>query len=235
MLTQTIPSYLYVEYNDDENLQAFIAAFNQLTQQYVNFFNEIGLPVYTGAPISGPLLDWTAKGIYGMSRPSLPGAGSTLIYGPFNTAKFNSLAFNQRKTVAPTNFYVATDDIFKRIITWNFFKGDGQVFNIRWLKRRVLRFLLGANGVDPGVSETYQVSVSFGANHQVNINIKSHSSTLIGGSLFNRNAFNKMAFNGFKVQVTQFPPLPDANIFAAAVKAGALNLPFQFTYLVNVE
>lgn len=235
MLTQTIPSYLYVQYDDDPDLAAFISAFNQTAQQYVDFFNQVGLPIYTGSPISGPLLDWVAQGIYGLTRPSLPGGGSNRIFGPLNTYAFNTMAFNQRKVVAPTNFYATTDDIFKRIITWNFFKGDGQVFNVRWLKRRVLRFLTGSNGVDPGISQTYQVSVTFGANHQVNINIRSHTSTLVGGALFNRNAFNKMAFNGFKVQVNHLTPLPDANILASAIQAGVVNLPFQFTYVVNIE
>jgi hypothetical protein len=235
MLTQTIPSYLYVQYDDDPDLQAFITAFNQTAQQYVNFFNQIGLPIYTGSPIAGTLLDWVAQGIYGMVRPSLPGSGTNRVFGPLNTYAFNTMAFNQRKVVAPSNFYATTDDIFKRIITWNFFKGDGQVFNIRWLKRRILRFLLGANGVDPGINQTYQVSVTFGANNQVNINIRSHTSTLVNGALFNRNAFNKMTFNGFKVQTNHLTPLPNANILASAIQAGVVNLPFQFTYIVNIE
>jgi hypothetical protein len=234
MLTQTIPSYLYTEYNDDEDLAAFVASFNQLSQQYVDLFNQIGLPVYTGSPISGALLDWVAEGIYGMTRPSLPGAGTNRVSGPFNTYTLNHIAFNKRTVVAPSNYYATTDDIFKRIITWNFYKGDGQVFNIRWLKRRVMRFLLGTNGTDPGVTQTYQVSVTFGANYTVNINIKSHAATLLSGALFNKNRFARMAFNGFKVQVNQLTPLPNASVLAAAIQAGVLNLPFQFTYVVNV-
>lgn len=235
MLTTTIPSYLYLEYNDDDNLQALVMSFNDLAQQYVDFFNQIGLPIYTGTPIAGALLDWVAQGIYGMSRPSLPGSGTSRVFGPFNTSTFNNLAFNQRKVVAPTNFYATTDDIFKRIMTWNFYKGDGQVFDIRWLKRRVMRFLTGSNGIDPGVSQTYQISVTFGSGNQVNINIKSHSSTLVSGALFNRNAFNKMTFNGFKVQISHLMPLPDANILASAIQAGVVNLPFQYVYTTNVE
>jgi hypothetical protein len=29
-LTKTIKSYLYVQYNDDDNLQGFVAAYNQM-------------------------------------------------------------------------------------------------------------------------------------------------------------------------------------------------------------
>ena len=41
-----------------------------------------------------------------------------------------------------------TDDVFKRILTWHFYKGDGKNFSVRWLKRRIWRFLQGANGTD---------------------------------------------------------------------------------------
>jgi len=34
------------------------------------------------------------------------------------------------------------------------------VFNVQWLKRRVLRFLNGANGISPTIDNTYAVSVS---------------------------------------------------------------------------
>lgn len=234
MLTQIIPSYAYEDFSDDEDIQAFVSSFNSLAQQYVDFFNQIGLPIYTGPMITGPLLDWVAEGIYGMTRPSLPGAGSPVVTGPFNTFPFNSQPFNSRKSVAPTNFYATTDDIFKRIITWNFFKGDGQVFNIRWLKRRVMRFLTGPNGVDPGVNQTYQISVTFGLNHQVNINIKSHFATLKAGALFNRNTFNSTPFNAYTVETNPVMPLPDASILASAIQAGVLNLPFQYSFTVNV-
>lgn len=235
MLYQTIPSYLYVEYNDDEDLQAFVSAFNQLTQQYVNWFNQIGLPIYTGTLIVGELLDWVASGLYGVSRPSLAGAGQTRVLGPFNTQRFNQLEFNRRQVISSSTFYQTNDDIYKRILTWNFYKGDGHVFNVRWLKRRIMRFLYGINGTDPGVSQTNQISITFGLDHVVNINIQSHLATLISGAMFNRIGFNKVNFNGFKVTVTNLNPVIDASILATAINSGVLQLPFQYTYIVNVS
>ena len=69
-LQQIIPAYLYQEYQDDPDLQAFWAAYNTLAQQYVNWFLQIGLPIYTGPLIVGPLLDWIAQGLYGIARPT---------------------------------------------------------------------------------------------------------------------------------------------------------------------
>jgi hypothetical protein len=235
MLTQTIPSYLYVEYNDDEDLQAFVTAFNQLAQQYVNWFNQIGLPIYTGPLIVGALLDWVGLGLYGIARPSLAGAGQTRILGPLNTLQFNQLEFNRYQTLSSSSYYQTNDDIYKRIITWNFYKGDGYVFNIRWLKRRIMRFLYGDDGTDPGVSQTNQISITFGLNHVVNINIQSHIATFNGGAIFNMMGFNNSAFNGFKVVVTQLNPVLDAAILATAIHSGVLQLPFQYTYIVNVD
>jgi len=37
-LTKVIPSYLYQEYSDDDDLQAFVMAYNGLAQQYVTWF-----------------------------------------------------------------------------------------------------------------------------------------------------------------------------------------------------
>ncbi|MEX3914899.1 hypothetical protein AB4Y43_01445 [Paraburkholderia sp. BR10872] len=234
MLNTLIPSYAYEEYNDDQDIQAFITAFNTLAQEYVNWFNQIGLPIYTGTLIVGALLDWVAQGLYGIVRPSLPGAGQTRIFGPLNTVAFNTLPLNGRQVKSSSTYYQTNDDIFKRVITWNFYKGDGQVFNIRWLKRRVLRFLLGTNGTDPGISQTNQISVTFGLNNQVNINIRQNNDSLQSGAMFNRFGFNRSTFNAYKVSTVGLTPLPSAQILASAIQSGALQLPFQFTYVVNV-
>jgi hypothetical protein len=235
MLTSTIPSYLYLEYNDDEDLAAFVTAFNQLAQQYVNWMNQIGLPIYTGPLIVGALLDWVALGLYGIARPSLAGAGQTRILGPLNSLKLNQLEFNRYQTLSSSSYYQTNDDIYKRIITWNYYKGDGYVFNIRWLKRRIMRFLFGMNGTDPRVSQTNQISITFGLNDVVNINIQSHIATFKSGAIFNRIGFNGCAFNGFKVSVAQLNPVLNASILATAIHSGVLELPFQYTYVVNVS
>jgi hypothetical protein len=167
-LTETIRMYLYEQYADDDDLQSFVAAHNGLVQQYVALFNQIQLPIYTNPLIEGALLDWVAAGLYGMTRPVLF-SGRNNDLGPYNTAELNLLAFNQTRKVGASNVTVTTDDIFKRIMTWRLYRGDGKTFNVKWLKRRIMRFLNGPNGTDPIIDNTYAVSVSFAAHRTLNI------------------------------------------------------------------
>jgi hypothetical protein len=167
---QIIPSYLYVQYNDDADLQAFVAAYNNLAQGYLDWSNQTSLAVYTDPAIAGPLLDWVGAGLYGLARPSLP-SGQITSRGPFNTYVLNRIAFNTRQQLGGGTFYATTDDVYKRILTWLFYKGDGKLFNVRWLKRRIVRFLYGANGTDADVSATNVVGVTFPSVSQVNITI----------------------------------------------------------------
>ena len=44
-LTKTIKSYLYFEYRNDDNCQAFVDAYNEMTQGYIDWFTSIDLPV----------------------------------------------------------------------------------------------------------------------------------------------------------------------------------------------
>ena len=200
-LTKTIPSYLYVEYNDDDDLQAFVAAQNEEQQDYADWFVNANLPLYTQQ--TGPLLDWVAEGLYGSTRPVLP-TGLTNQIGPLNTFVTDTLVYNGLTRATYTNFFVTTDDTFQRILTWNFYKGDGFQFTIPWLKRRVMRFLYGPNGVPFNVDETYSVGVSFPTASHCHINI-SH---------------------------TTYPSPAAGPLLQSAVQSGAVNLPFQYTFTV---
>ena len=234
-VTKVIPAFLYQEYNDDDDLQAFFRAFNELSQEDVDWFVEVGLPLYPG--LSGGLLDRVAAGLYGMLRPALP-TGRNRNVGPLNTWGPNALVvpLNVEKKVGNQNFVATTDDVFKRILTWHFFKGDGKVFTVPWLKRRVMRFLFGAGGVDPGIDNTYPVSVTFGAGNEVDINLLNGKRTVVGGALPNRFGPNSFApLNSMRTTFASHPPLPLAATFKAAVDSGALELPFQFTYVVNIK
>lgn len=244
-----IPSYLYQEYADDDDLQAFVAAWNALAQEYLDWFNQVELPVYTNYLIAGALLDWVAEGLYGITRPALP-YGQTFPTGVPNTFVPNALAPNESTqpytiygaigsfaigispiegyTSSGANDFSTTDDAFKRVITWQFFKGDGKTFNVRWLKRRVKRFLDGANGVDPGVSETYDVRVIFGAGSLVNI-------VLLGGTVtVPANAVPNLALPGTVVPNGSLPIYSSSRgaILRAAIESGVLELPYQYRYAV---
>jgi hypothetical protein len=165
-LQKTIPSYLYTQYADDDDLQAFVASYNQITQTYINTFNQLNLPVYTG--LSGALLDWVGRGVYGYPRPTIPAVAATTI-GPINTYGPDFFVpLNTQESTAASN-YNTTDDIYKRLLTWHFYKGDGKVFNISWLKRRIVRFLYGTDGISPVITQTYDIGVTFSAGNNVDI------------------------------------------------------------------
>jgi hypothetical protein len=162
------PSYLYTQYADDDNLQAFVASYNSYTQSYLDTFNGLNLPIYT--QLSGALLDWVGAGVYGYPRPTLPGTKTTAV-GPLDTYYLEqSVPLNTSK-VTPGNVYVTTDDIYQRLLTWHFYKGDGKYCTVQWLKRRIARFLIGTNGTAPNIDNTYFVNLSFVGNRQITINI----------------------------------------------------------------
>jgi hypothetical protein len=227
-----IPSYLYEQYNDDDDLQSFVASFNEMAQAYVDWFVNVGLPFYPG--LADGLLDWIAAGLYGLTRPVLP-SGHGQVHGPFNTIPYNTHAFNALHLHGAANFYVTSDDVFKRILTWHIYKGDGKQFDIRWLKRRVMRFLTGEDGLGDSIGETYPVSVTFGVDGEVNINLQSIRRYATGGAIFNSGTYNSFAFNQFDTIAVQFPVSPLSPIFKAAMDSGALEVPFQFTFIVNID
>lgn len=169
-----VPSYLYVQYADDDDLQATRRAFNQLAQALLDWFNETPLGVYTSDAITGDLLDWVAAGLYGMTRPSLV-TGHKHAIGPFNTYVTNTRPFNYFLVVGDAPPVDTTDDTFKRILTWAIWKGDGKTFSVRWLKRRIARFLTGTNGTAGQTDQTYNISVTFGAGNDVHIDITTHA------------------------------------------------------------
>jgi hypothetical protein len=152
-----IPSYLYQQYSDDSDLQAFVAAYNLLAQRYLNTFNQLNLPVYTNPLITGQLLDWVGQGIYGFSRPSLAAPTAFSGLGVYDTIPYDTNPYSYDIKSGAGQQYTVTDDYYKRILTWNFYKGDGFQYNTTWLKNRVARFLFGLNGAPLEIDQTYNL------------------------------------------------------------------------------
>jgi hypothetical protein len=202
-LGSIIPAYVYQQYADDDNIRAFFTAYNTLAQAYLDWFNGINLPIYTG--LSGALLDWVAQGLYGMPRPVLALVQNGALVGPFNTYQLNQIPIDGLSSGITSTVFPVTDDIFKRILTWAFYKGDGFTFSVPWLKRRVARFLAGVNGTDYDGSAA-QISIAYPGNGVVNITIS-----------------------------TGVIQLTAAAIFQAAVLSGVLVLPFQYTFNVLIN
>lgn len=226
-LTKIIPSYVYVQYADDLNVQGFVSAYNNLAQQYLDYFNGLNLPIYTLQ--SGAFLDWVGQGLYNQVRPALP-QGVSFSDGPYNTYAYNEEAYNGSRTIGPSSFYVTTDDIYRRIITWNFYKGDGYVFSVRWLKRRIQRFLFGSTKVD----QTYQISITFSLGNSITIRINQFGRQVVGGAIYNCTGMNRVGFNRVKTIYTPPQPVPLAAIFKSALMSGALQFPFQFNVTINI-
>jgi len=233
-LTQTINAYLYQQYNDDDDLAAFVDAYNEFTQQYVDWFVNICLPVYTGAQITGALLDWIAAGLYGMERPVLP-SGIGHFHGPYNTYDYDTHDYNGIHRHGPANVYATNDDVFKRVLTWHLWKGDGKIFNIRWLKRRIMRFLTGDNGTAGETGQTYPVSVTFGAGNIVGINFLSTRRIATGGAIYGAGRYNTFYYNELDTRTITMPVSPLVPIFKAAMEAGVLEVPFQFEFVVSIN
>jgi hypothetical protein len=235
-LTTSLPSYLYQQYTDDDDLQAFVLAYNSYAEEFVDWFNSINLPIYTQSQIFGPLLDWVAEGIYGILRPVLS-SGLFREIGPYNTQYFNQKnPYNGFKIIGSSNVAATSDDVFKRIITWHFYKGDGKYFSALWLKRRIMRFLFGVNGVD-FEGPTYPISVTFGVSQQLNITIINGFRTITQAGVYNPvpgHAYNDHfgPYNSVKSTfVSQTIPIL-STIFKEAVDTGALEFPFQFSPVI---
>lgn len=156
----TIPAYVYVQYQDDDNVAAFFDAYNIYAQAYVDWFNALNLPIYTQGPVSGPLLDWVAEGLYGIARPGLATSIGDPTQGGVNTFTANALPANGYRPGLAETYTATNDDTFRRIITWAFYKSDGKTFTPQWLKRRINRFLTGVNGTDIINDTQYGVSVA---------------------------------------------------------------------------
>ena len=140
-------AYLYREYADDSSMNAWWQSRNDLTQGYLNWWNGAPLGLYTSPLISGALLDWLATAIYGLPRPTLSTSTTKLIAG-LNSIGLNFRAINGNTYLSSGSSQIASDDIYKRYLTWWLYRGDGMVMNTQWLKRRVMRFLTGAAGGD---------------------------------------------------------------------------------------
>lgn len=224
-LAQAIAAYLYDEYSDDSDLQAFFAAYNALAQGYIDWFNSTPLGLYTAPNISGELLDWTATGIYGVARPVISSL-QTRTVGSVGTLPVNVLAVNTLKLLRSGNAQIASDDVYKRTLTWILYRGDGIQASVQWLRRRVARFIYGANGSDISLDDVLNVGIV-----QPNLPPTGATATFA----VNTRAVNTRQARTQKAAHTLEIVLPSSTIalqFTALLQQGYLPLPFQVSYRV---
>lgn len=159
-LRQVINSYVYAQFADDPDIQAFFAGLNEEAQGYLNWFNQTPLGLYTSPGVTGALLDWVGNGLYGIPRPVLS-TQTTVRRAGYNAFPYNAVPYDYLSYSASGTAALASDDIYKRVMTWNLYRGDGQMFTMGWLKNRVNRFLNGANGSDyPVLNNPPSITVS---------------------------------------------------------------------------
>lgn len=226
-LQQVIPAFVYAQYSDDSDVQAFFTAYNTLAQGYLDWFNNTPFGLYTSSFVSDLLLDWLAQGVYGIERPVISTLSTHRTAG-MNSATMNSLPMNELKIIQGGTASLATDDIFKRVLTWILFKGDGVHVSIPWIRKRIARFLNGSNGSD--VSLDYLLDVS------INIPTLSPNGQL-GTVPMNTIAMNTRQTRSAKAANTLQIVLPSSTIaqqFMILLQEGYLPVPFQMTFEVKL-
>ncbi len=159
-LSKIIPAYPYQQYQDDPNIVAFFSAYNTIAQSYLDWFNQTPFGVYTSPHVNGQLLDWIGQGIYGIVRPVFSTLEKHYIVAnidgvPLDTIDIDGSSFFETGTAV-----TASDDYYKRVITWLTYLGDGRMTNANVIRKRVARFLYGVNGTDITASQAQNVSVA---------------------------------------------------------------------------
>lgn len=229
-LTDIAPSYLYVQYKWSKDLQAFVDAYNKITQGYLNWFNKTPLAVYTLDTIKGALLDWIGRGIYGYQRPAFiyPPIPGTL-YGDYGLLIYAEQVYANAiyKNGNSGSAVYVDDDIYKRALTWHVYKGDGVQMTLPWLKRRVARFVFGNNGKDINIDELYNVSVTFSRDYTY---VGAYGTGVPYGT-FGYGGSKKSFSNKFLITITLLDSR-ESRAFKLLFENGFLAKPFQLKFKV---
>ena len=232
-LAAPMAAYPYAQYQDDDNITGFFMAVNSYCQSnYVDFFNNYLPAVYTNVNINGLFLDWIGQGLYGIVRPYVS-SGSVTSLGAYNTSLYNLFQYDYLKYSGTIMTLQVNDDLYKRCITWNFYRGDGSQFTVTWLKKRIVRWLLGVNGIPLQVQSTYGVSVQFSGS-VVTITI-TNNAVLQSSSIPNTFYPDQVTANAstgnnsssaFSISMIQ--------ALQILLTSGMLILPAQYSYVVVV-
>lgn len=116
------------------------------------------------------MLDFVGVNLYGVYRPISGQLSSVSMSSAMNTYPMNTQSMDSNDVIPPSgSVSPVIDDLYKRTLTWILYRGDGKNFSLQWLRRRIARFLYGANGSDLsdiGLISTVHISI---ANSSVNI------------------------------------------------------------------
>jgi hypothetical protein len=226
-LAEVAPSYLYFQYQDDDDLQAFVASYNEIAQGYIDWFNNVPFGLYTSPNISGALLDWFAVGIYGIHRPYLSSIKNRF-YGATDTSPTDTLATNKFLKTQSGNSVIVNDDIYKRVLTWFLYRGDGYQVTVEWLRKRIARFVYGPNGSDITLDDAQMIDISL-------TNFPPTGS--IGVTPINTFAVNSLAQStntATKVLEIKIPTSTASQYCQSLINNGTLVLPVELAFKVTL-
>ena len=226
-LQTVVPAYLYAQYSDDANMQAFVGAFNGLAQGYLDWFNQNPLGVYTNPNMTGQFLDWVGTELYGIPR-QVTGSESVSPVGYYGSSAYTELPYADLEVNYSGSSQAVSDDIYKRFLTWNLYLGDGKQMSIPWLIRRIARFLYGVNGADISASEFQNVVISIPKLSPQG----AYGTDFYSGAYYSGlDADQQPAKHSYLITI---PPSSTANAFAALVAAGIIQLPFQINFSISI-
>lgn len=227
---QAVPrAYLYDQYSDDEDLQSFFSTLTAFGQGYMDWATNTPLAVWTNPNINGQLLDWTAQSLYGIVRPVISTSSSktTGVYGTraYGTGPAYGMLLRRETGTA----IIANDDIYKRVITWVLYQGDADNIDITWLKKRIARFLYGADGSDFDIGLLNNISIN--------------PTMMLANAGYGRNPYGMRPAYGMMLirQTLQIqlnitiPNTPASQILSDFLTQGILPMPTQCTYTVTIS
>jgi hypothetical protein len=157
-LTTQIQSYIYQEFADDLNVVAFSDSYNAISQSYLDWANQTPLSVWSNPNVSGPLLDWIGQGIYGISRPVFSSLVRKFQAG-LGVLPLGTTALAEGRLFQSGTATTATDDYYRRTLTWWLYAGNGRYFNVEVLRLKVARFIFGANGSDVTLAQAQAIHI----------------------------------------------------------------------------
>ena len=224
---QTVPRcYVYDQYSDDENIQAFAQAYTAIMQGYLQWFNDTPLGLYTSPNVVGPLLDWTATGIYGIARPVISSL-TRRSRGAIGTRAIGTSAIGTLLIQSSGTAQVANDDYYKRTLTWALYQGDADNIDIPWLKNRIARFLYGVDGGDVDLGMTNNISIM----PMMMVPDAGIGKRPIGKKPAIAKMFMRQVM-AIRLIIT-LPDIPAAHVFSSLVNQELLPMPIQVTWIIQ--
>jgi hypothetical protein len=122
-----------------------------------------------------------------------------------------------------------TDDLYKRLLTFWLFLGDGKQMSLAWIRRRFARFLFGVNGSDIPAEYLQQVSI---------LPVKFPPNGAMGSQPMGYNAMGVLNTNTQSAKRNYTISIPQsvaALTLQQLFSSSLLPLPFQISFHVIVQ